>query len=69
MKRDEILKSVGFSDKFIDSLNEFDKTVPVVQFDSSLDDFQHQIKIADASGEILLKKENDNYCSNLIVKR
>lgn len=68
MERNEILKSVGFSDKFIDSLNEFEKSVPTNHLDITFEDFKPQIIIADSSGEILVSKTNDNYSSSLIVK-
>lgn len=69
MERNEILKSVGFSDKFLNALNEFEKSVPNVFYEVPFDENEQIFNVADTSGQLLINRPNDNYNSNVIVQQ
>lgn len=69
MERNEILKSVGFSDNFLNALNEFDKSVPNVFYQVPFEDGEQAFNIVDTSGRIQINRPNDNYYSNIIIQQ
>ena len=69
MERDEILKSVGFSDKFLNALNEFDKAVPNVYYEVPFIEYKNIYTVIDTSGQLIINRLNDNYNSNVIVRK
>jgi hypothetical protein len=69
MERNEILKSVGFSDKFLNALNEFEKSVPNVYYEVPFDETEQTFNVVDTSGQLLINRPNDNYNSNIIVQQ
>ena len=69
MERNEILKSVGFSDKFLSALNEYEKSVPNVYFEVPFDEKEQTFNVVDTSGQLLINRPNDNYNSNIIVQQ
>jgi hypothetical protein len=69
MERNEILKSVGFSDKFLNALNEFDKAVPNVHYEIPFIENENIYTVVDTSGQLIINCPNDNYNSNIIVRK
>jgi len=69
MERNEILKSVGFSDKFLNALNEFDKAVPNVHYEVPFTENSNVYNVVDTSGQLIINRPNDNYNSNIIVRK
>ncbi len=69
MERNEILKSVGFSDNFLNALNEFEKSVPNVFYDVPFDEKEQIFNVVDTSGPLLINRPNDNYNSNIIIQQ
>lgn len=69
MERNEILKSVGFSDKFLHALDEFEKSVPNVFYEVPFDESEQVFNVVDTSGQLLINRPNDNYNSNIIVQQ
>jgi len=69
MERDEILKSVGFSDAFLKALAEFEKSVPNVYYEVPFDESEHVFHVTDSSGQLFINRPNDNYNHNIIVRQ
>jgi hypothetical protein len=69
MERNEILKSVGFSDKFLQALQEFEKAVPNVYYDIPFKENVTELNIIDTSGQITIDQSSDNYNQNIIIRQ
>ena len=69
MERDEILRSLGFSDKFLLALQEFDKAVPNIYYEAPFHDVQENITSLGDQRQLIIKHPNDNYNQNFIVKQ
>jgi hypothetical protein len=69
MERNEILKSVGFSENFLNALNEFDKAVPNVHYEVPFVENEHNYTVVDTSGQLIINRPNDNYNSNIIIRK
>jgi hypothetical protein len=69
MDRDEILKSVGFSDKFLSSLQEYEKAVPNVYYEVSFNDNVAELNMIDTTGQIIIEQSMENYNHNIIVRQ
>lgn len=69
MERNEILKSAGFSDKFLKALEEFEKAVPNVYYEVPFNDNQHDFNLVDTTGQLIIDHPNDNYNNNIIVRQ
>ena len=69
MERNEILKSVGFSDKFLQALQEFEKAVPNVYYDIPFKENVNELNIIDTSGQITVDQSSDNYNQNIIIRQ
>jgi hypothetical protein len=69
MERNEILKSVGFSDKFLQALHEFEKAVPNVYYEVPFKDNVTELNMIDTSGQVTIDQSSDNYNQNIIVRQ
>ena len=69
MERNEILKSIGFSDKFLQALQEFEKSVPNVYYEAPFKDNVAELNIVDTTGQITIDQTTDNYNQNIIVRQ
>ncbi len=69
MKRNEILKSVGFSDEFLKALKEFEKAVPNVYYEVPFKDSVAELNMVDTSGQITIDQTSDNYNQNIIIRQ
>jgi hypothetical protein len=69
MERNEILKSVGFSEKFLQALQEFEKAVPNVYYDVPFKDNVAELNMVDTSGQITIDQSSDNYNHNIMVRQ
>jgi hypothetical protein len=69
MERNEILKSVGFSDKFLQALQEFEKAVPNVYYDIPFKESVTELNIIDTSGQVTINQSSDNYNQNIIIRQ
>lgn len=69
MERNEILKSVGFSNDFLHALQEFEKAVPNVYYEMPFNDNIAELHILDTSGQITISQVSDNYSQNIVVKQ
>lgn len=67
MERNELLKSIGFSDNFLNALNEYDKSVPDIFYEVPFEENEQFYNVVDSSGQLLINRPNDNYNSNIIV--
>ncbi|MFT4154284.1 hypothetical protein [Parafilimonas sp.] len=69
MERNEILKSVGFSEKFLQALQEFEKAVPNVYYEVPFEENVTDLNMLDTSGQMTINQASDNYNHNIIVKQ
>ncbi len=69
MERNEILKSLGFSDKYLQALQEFEKVVPNIYYEAPYNDNQHNFITFDTNGQLIIDHPNDKYNQNIIVKQ
>lgn len=69
MERIEILKSVGFSERFLKALQEFEKAVPNIYYEVPFKDNIAELNILDTSGQITIDQISDNYNQNIIVRQ
>lgn len=69
MERNDILKSLGFTNRFLQALEEFEKTVPNVYYDVPFYDVQDNIVSLDHTSQLIIKQPNDGYNQNIIVKQ
>jgi len=69
MERYELLKSIGFSDKFLNALNEFEKAVPNVYYELPFNDNEHGGNFFDTNSNLIIDHPNDNYNQNIIVRQ
>lgn len=69
MERNEALKSVGFSDKFLQALKEFENVVPNVYYEAPFDDNIAEFNMIDTTGQITINQTSDNYNQNIIVRQ
>jgi|GEM_PF-4783821 len=69
MERNEILKSAGFTEDFIRALQEFEKSVPEISFDTPFDVNNQEIRWNDMSEQLVITSTNDNYNYNLVVRQ
>lgn len=69
MERNEILKSIGFSDAFLKALAEFEKSVPNIYYEVPFDENEHTFNITDSSGQLIINHLNDSYNHNIIVRQ
>lgn len=69
MERTEVLKSVGFSDKFLQALHEFEKAVPNVFFENPVFDNITEYNEIDISGHIIIDQISGDYNQNVIVQQ
>jgi len=61
MERNEILKTIGFSDSFLTALKEFDNSVPNVFYDVPFIEKEQVINVVDTSGEFIINRTNDSH--------
>lgn len=69
MEANDILKSVGFSDKFLQALKEFEKAVPNVYYEVPFKDNFEDLNMLDTSGQITIEQASDNYNHNIMVRQ
>ena len=69
MERNEILKSVGFSEKFLQALQEFEKAVPNVYYDIPFKENVTELNIIDTYGPLTIDHSSDNYNPNIISRQ
>jgi len=69
MERNEILKSVGFSNEFLKALEEFEKSVPNVFYELPFNENEQSVKHVDLTGRSIIIQPNDNYSHNIIVRQ
>jgi hypothetical protein len=69
MERNEILKSVGFSEKFIQALQEFEKVVPNIYYEVPFENNITDLNIIDTSGQVIIDQTSDNYNQNIIIRQ
>jgi hypothetical protein len=69
MDRSEMLKSVGFSDKFLQALQEFEKAVPNVYYEVPFVENSAELKLIDTSGTVTIDQTSDNYSQNITVRQ
>lgn len=69
MERNEILKQIGFTDAFIEALQEFEKKVPVINYEVPFDTNDLHVNLNDDTDQLLITSSNDNYNHNLIVRQ
>ena len=70
MERNEILKSIGFSDSFLKALNEFDNSFSDVYYNMPFDENKHDYKVEDTSDRLIVNRVNDiaiAYDQNYII--
>ena len=59
MEKEQILKSLGFSDAFLKSLNEYDNIVNEIQIRDDIQTQQIRFPNFDNGNEIVIKSSND----------
>lgn len=69
MERNEILKSVGFSEQFLQALQEFEKAVPNVYYDAPFKDKVAELNMVDTSGQITIDQSCDSYNHNILIQQ
>lgn len=65
MDRDELLKSIGFQDKFIESLRNYELKNPEVVHPVDIDNYEH-IGYFDSNKSIITLSQT-NYLSKIVV--
>jgi hypothetical protein len=65
--RNEILKSIGFSDDFLKALAEFEKSVPNVYYDIPFDEKEYSFTNTDSTDQLIISHSNDDYSHNIVV--
>ena len=53
MERNEVLKSIGFSDVFLSALSEFEKAVPNVNYELPFNEEIQSIVVEDSSNNLI----------------
>lgn len=69
MERNEILKTIGFSDDFLKALSEFEKSVPNVYYEVPFNEKEQTFNITDTSDQLIINQPNDNYNQNVIISQ
>ena len=69
MERDEILKSLGFSDQFLQALQEFEKAVLNVYYDAPFHDGRNNYSSVGDSDPLIIRHTIDGYNQNIIIKQ
>jgi len=67
MERNEILKSIGFSDNFLTALNDYDNKVSNDYFEIPVFETETEFNLFDSAGELIIDLPNDNYNNDLII--
>jgi hypothetical protein len=67
MERNEILKTIGFSDDFLKALSEFERSVPNIYYEVPFNEEEQTFDIIDTSEQLIITHSNYNYNHNLIV--
>lgn len=66
MNRNEVLKSIGFSDSFLETLDKFEEKYPISDYGQGFNG-RISFESIDSSGEIIVKDVNDNYFQNTVI--
>jgi hypothetical protein len=69
MERDEVLKSLGFSDRFLQALQEFEKVVPNVYYDIPFYDSRDNYSSIGDNDPLIIERPNDGYNQNIIIRQ
>ena len=69
MERDDILKSIGFTDKFLSELHAFEKSVPELLLEVPFDVTEPFVKFDEISDQITVTVVNDNYNQDMIIRQ
>jgi hypothetical protein len=69
MERDETLKSLGFSDRFLQALQEFEKIVPNVYYDTPYHDNRDNYSSVGGNDPLIIEHPNDGYNQNIIIRQ
>jgi hypothetical protein len=69
MERDEMLKTLGFSDRFLQALEEFEKAVPNIYYEAPFHDVKENLTSIGDNGHLIIEHPNDKYNQNIIVRQ
>ena len=68
-ERNLLLKQAGFSQAFVDAIQEFEKLVPDIAFDTTFDTVEDRIEVVDTSTPGIIRAANNNYGNAVVLVR
>lgn len=69
MERNEILKSVGFSDKFLQALEEYEQAVPNIYYEVPFEEDNVESNMLDTSDQIIIDQISDSYSHDIVIQQ